>query len=77
MMTNSRTARRTDDRRLAGFGGPATLPAERRGSPIPLPGGAQAAAPTRAPYVPPRLEALGAWSALTLQQSVPIGPGNF
>lgn len=28
----------------------------------------------RAPYAPPRLERLGAWSALTLQQSVPIFP---
>jgi hypothetical protein len=26
----------------------------------------------RLPYAPPVLEALGAWSALTLQQSVPI-----
>lgn len=30
----------------------------------------------RAAYVPPRLERLGDWSVLTLQQSVPIGPGN-
>lgn len=29
----------------------------------------------RRPYAPPRLEPLGAWSALTLQQTVPIGPG--
>ena len=28
--------------------------------------------PARAPYVPPALEALGAWSALTLQQTVPV-----
>jgi hypothetical protein len=28
----------------------------------------------RAAYVPPRLERLGAWNALTLQQSVPIFP---
>ena len=28
----------------------------------------------RRPYAPPRLERLGEWSALTLQQSVPIFP---
>jgi hypothetical protein len=28
---------------------------------------------TRAPYVVPLLEHLGRWSALTLQQSVPVG----
>ncbi len=28
----------------------------------------------RLPYTPPRLERLGPWSALTLQQSVPIFP---
>ena len=27
---------------------------------------------TRAPYVRPTLEALGSWSALTLQQTVPV-----
>lgn len=31
------------------------------------------AAAARAPYEAPVLEALGPWSALTLQQSVPIG----
>jgi hypothetical protein len=31
----------------------------------------------RRPYTPPRLERLGEWSALTLQQSIPIGPGNW
>lgn len=31
-------------------------------------------APPRAPYATPKLERLGAWSALTLQQSVPIFP---
>jgi hypothetical protein len=31
----------------------------------------------RRPYTPPRLECLGEWSALTLQQSIPIGPGNW
>ena len=31
----------------------------------------------RRPYTPPRLERLGAWRALTLQQSVPIGPGGY
>ncbi|HEY9514839.1 MAG TPA: hypothetical protein VIQ74_04090 [Gemmatimonadaceae bacterium] len=29
----------------------------------------------RAPYEAPRLETHGAWSALTLQQSIPIGVG--
>lgn len=29
---------------------------------------------SRVPYSPPRLERVGAWSALTLQQSVPIFP---
>jgi hypothetical protein len=29
------------------------------------------------PYEAPRLERLGEWSALTLQQSIPIGPGNW
>jgi hypothetical protein len=33
-------------------------------------------APRRA-YTPPRLERLGEWSALTLQQSIPIGPGSL
>jgi hypothetical protein len=33
--------------------------------------------PARESYVPPALEHLGAWNALTLQQSVPIGPGAF
>ena len=33
-----------------------------------------ARAPVRAPYVPPRLDHLGEWSALTLQQSIPIFP---
>lgn len=28
----------------------------------------------RAPYAPPALERLGEWSALTLQQSIPIFP---
>jgi hypothetical protein len=31
----------------------------------------------RRPYTPPRLERLGEWSALTLQQSIPTGPGNW
>lgn len=30
----------------------------------------------RRAFTPPRLEPLGTWSALTLQQSIPIGPGN-
>lgn len=46
---------------------------------IPGPGGepASPAHPSRRPYVAPALEHLGAWSALTLQQTVPIGPGAF
>ena len=28
----------------------------------------------RAPYVQPRLDRLGVWSALTLQHSIPISP---
>ena len=31
----------------------------------------------RAQYTAPRLESLGAWQALTLQQSIPIGPGSL
>ena len=31
-------------------------------------------APVRAPYSAPVLEALGEWSALTLQQTVPLNP---
>ena len=45
----------------------------------PGPGG-RAVSPTgqpRRPYVAPALEQLGEWSALTLQQTVPIGPGAF
>jgi hypothetical protein len=38
---------------------------------------APAPAGERRPYTPPALERLGEWSALTLQQSVPIGPGGF
>lgn len=30
----------------------------------------------RAAYTAPCLVPLGAWRALTLQQSIPIGPGN-
>lgn len=42
-------------------------------------GSRPAAAKVCAPdtYHPPRLERLGSWSALTLQQTVPIGPGGF
>jgi hypothetical protein len=36
-----------------------------------------APAAERLPYTPPTLERLGEWSALTLQQSIPIGPGGF
>ena len=34
-------------------------------------------APQRAPYVPPALEPLGSWSALTLQQSFPLANDHF
>ncbi|HEY0038924.1 MAG TPA: hypothetical protein VGB66_19665 [Longimicrobium sp.] len=33
-----------------------------------------ASRPVRAPYTPPALDELGAWSSLTLQQSIPISP---
>ena len=36
----------------------------------------ESGASVRAPFTPPRLEALGPWRALTLQQSIPIGPGG-
>lgn len=35
------------------------------------------AAPVEHAYQSPRLEHLGRWRALTLQQTVPIGPGGF
>jgi hypothetical protein len=38
------------------------------------PAGVATDAPARAPYTSPRLERLGSWRALTLQQSVPIFP---
>lgn len=38
----------------------------------PTPGALQATEPARAPYAAPAVERLGAWSALTLQQSIPI-----
>lgn len=31
----------------------------------------------RRPYAAPRIESLGAWSALTLTLSVPVGPGGM
>jgi len=34
-------------------------------------------ATSKRPWHPPVLEPLGAWRALTLQQSIPIGPGNL
>jgi hypothetical protein len=44
----------------------------------PAPPAAGADSPAeRLPYTPPTLERLGEWSALTLQQSIPIGPGGF
>lgn len=39
--------------------------------------GATAEPIVRRPYTPPNLERLGEWSALTLQQSIPIGPGDW
>ncbi len=36
------------------------------------PGALQVTEHTRAPYAAPAIERLGAWSALTLQQSIPI-----
>jgi hypothetical protein len=38
---------------------------------------AMRALPQSTRYEAPRLERLGAWSALTLQQSIPIGPGTM
>jgi len=35
-----------------------------------------AAAVPRPPYTPPRLTPLGAWTAVTLVISIPIGPGT-
>lgn len=39
--------------------------------------GSAAETTTRFPFTPPRLERLGEWNVLTLQQSIPIGPGNW
>lgn len=39
--------------------------------------GARPASGSRAWYATPRLEALGGWSMMTLQQSIPVGPGGF
>jgi len=41
---------------------------------IPEQSAARPGAAERLPYTPPRLERLGPWSALTLQQSVQIFP---
>jgi hypothetical protein len=49
----------------------AALPAP---PPHPSSGAATVEANARAPYTSPVLERLGNWSALTLQQSVPIFP---
>ena len=49
----------------------APVPATDTSSPEPTTGR------TGRPWRPPVLEALGPWRALTLQQSVGIGPGNF
>lgn len=38
---------------------------------------ARTPAQTRAVYTAPRVQDLGAWQAVTLIQSVPIGPGAF
>ncbi|MGY2892991.1 hypothetical protein [Deinococcus sp. UYEF24] len=32
--------------------------------------------PQRQPYLAPRIQLLGGWSALTLYTSLPIGPGG-
>jgi hypothetical protein len=54
------------------------MTASQRADSLPLsPAPASAPAARRAPYATPRLEALGAWRALTLQQTIPIGPGGF
>jgi hypothetical protein len=42
-----------------------------------MPTDSPADAPQRAPYVPPALEPLGTWSALTLQQSFPVTNDTF
>jgi hypothetical protein len=47
------------------------------GDPLPSTRAVVDASAARALYAPPRLEALGVWSALTLQQSIGIGPGDF
>ncbi len=46
---------------------------------MPVPATANPPRQVRAPrpFEAPRLERLGTWSALTLQQSIPIGPGNW
>jgi len=52
-----------------------TSPNSRIDSDSPLSSAADAtSSPSRAAYTPPVLERLGAWRALTLQQSVPIFP---
>jgi len=43
-------------------------------STTPLPD--QSASTPRQPYVAPRVQPLGEWSALTLVTSLPIGPGG-
>lgn len=60
--------------------GPTPSRADRTGPASPRAPQAVRPAPqtgARAAYVAPRLERLGAWKALTLQQSVPIGPGSY
>ncbi len=58
------------ENRPAGVVCPRATPA-----PVPCPCGTERRG--RLPYQAPRLEALGPWKALTLQQTVPIGPGAF
>ena len=48
-----------------------------RPDPAPVPSAPSTAAEPRLPYVPPQLTALGPWKAVTLQISVPIGPGSL
>ena len=48
-----------------------------RPDPAPVPSAPSTAAEPRLPYAPPQLTALGPWKAVTLQISVPIGPGSL
>lgn len=50
-------------------------PKSRTAGPTNESGTSSSNASPRRPWHPPVLERLGAWRALTLQQSIPIGPG--